>query len=229
MSDIGDQILKSMTGKTFTDVTFTKKNQAKTMASGTVIKVNNDAVTVDPNSLFQRPTKAAEHTPNLLEDSFRYELTNAPSALFDARGLPRKANKAALADYIWSSTKQVSACIPPGAYSVIDGGFLLHRLPWLSGSTYAEIFSMYSDFVIRRYKKATIVFDGYSRSPTKDAAHLHRNTPAGDILFQPEMTEDPKSSFWPILLTSNVSLTYSATPLRTGAMKCCILMEMLIV
>lgn len=123
-NDIGHQILHSMTGKPFTDVTFMKKNQMKTMASGTVIKANNDAVTVDPNLLFQRLTKAAEHTPNLLEDSFRYELTNVPTSLFDTHGLTRKANKASLADYIWSSTKQVAASIPPGAYSVIDGGSL---------------------------------------------------------------------------------------------------------
>ena len=189
--EIGDQILKSMTGKVFSDVTFTKKNQAKTMVSGTVIKTKNETVTVDPNLLFQRLTKAAEKTPNLLEDSFKYKLTNVPSSLFDAHGLPRKAKKAALADYIWSSTKQVSACIPSGAYSVVDGGFLLHRLPWPSGSTYSEIIAMYSDFVTQRYKQVSIVFDGYSMPSTKDAAHLHRtkqNTVTVDIAFQPDMT-----------------------------------------
>lgn len=57
------------------------------------------------------------------------------------------------------------------------------------GSTYTEIADMYSAFVIRKYKKATVVFDGYIGSSTKDAAHLRRNTAAArDISFQPQMT-----------------------------------------
>jgi hypothetical protein len=59
--------------------------------------------------------------------------------------------------------------------TILDGGSLLHHLPWTKGKRYEKLCQMYVDFIIAKYGSATIVFDGYGEDPsTKDAAHLRR-------------------------------------------------------
>lgn len=64
---------------------------------------------------------------------------------------------------------------------VLDGGALLHRLPWEVGKTYGEIVENYIGYVQRHYEQSVvIVFDGYSnRLSTKDVAHKRRNATTG--------------------------------------------------
>ena len=46
------------------------------------------------------------------------------------------------------------------ATMVLDGGALLQHIPWKKGATYSEILSMYTEYVIKKYGQAIIVFDG---------------------------------------------------------------------
>ena len=65
--------------------------------------------------------------------------------------------------------------IPDDTDYVIDGGALLRRVIW-RGSTYKEIIRQYLTFVMARYGKCTIVFDGYTLQKTiKDHEHLRRS------------------------------------------------------
>ena len=58
---------------------------------------------------------------------------------------------------------------------VLDGGSLLHRICGAKGKTYGEIAVSCSQFVLRKYDKAIVVFDGYDTGPsTKDITHLRR-------------------------------------------------------
>ena len=58
---------------------------------------------------------------------------------------------------------------------VIDGGALLHRVPWPRGSTYESVSHLYAMYVTQKYGGAAIVFDGYNDDPTtKYATHLRR-------------------------------------------------------
>lgn len=100
-----------------------------------------------------------------------------PPALFDSSLLPRKANKPVLADAIWASTSNNQTTCPAlDVYYVLDGGALLHRLPWPRNLTYADVCLLYVEYVKRRYNRATIVFDGYSDGPsTKDCTHERRS------------------------------------------------------
>ena len=43
----------------------------------------------------------------------------------------------------------------------LDGGSLVHRIPWQRGITYNDICRLYTNYVIIRYGHAIIVFDGY--------------------------------------------------------------------
>ena len=58
---------------------------------------------------------------------------------------------------------------------VLDGGSLLPRICWTKDKTYGEIAVSCSQFVLRKYDKAIVVFDGYDTGPsTKDITHLRR-------------------------------------------------------
>ena len=60
---------------------------------------------------------------------------------------------------------------------VIDGGMLLHRIPWTIGSSYKDICASYASF-LSTYTSCTIVnvFDGYHCYSTKDMVHKVRVT-----------------------------------------------------
>ena len=90
--------------------------------------------------------------------------------------LRRQANKPALADAIWRITKNSQTGGPTGnVHFVLDGGALLHRVPWPHGITYDAICSLYVQYVANKYGKATVVFDGYQNGPsTKDGTHQRR-------------------------------------------------------
>ena len=53
---------------------------------------------------------------------------------------------------------------------VLDGGDLLHKLPWPKLSKYGELYEMYVKYVIGHYDPqwTTIVLDRYSGPSTKD-------------------------------------------------------------
>ena len=58
---------------------------------------------------------------------------------------------------------------------VLDGGALVHRIPWQRGKTYNDICRLYTNYVTIRYGHAIIVFDGYQEElSTKYDAHERR-------------------------------------------------------
>ena len=57
----------------------------------------------------------------------------------------------------------------------LDGGALLHRIPWNDGSTYEEIWQQNVTYVDHHYSKPAVVFDGYKSGPiTKDSTQQRR-------------------------------------------------------
>jgi len=58
---------------------------------------------------------------------------------------------------------------------VLDGGSLLHQVPWKTGMLFSEISESYVRYINNRYPNAVIVFDGYASGPsTKDTTHIRR-------------------------------------------------------
>ena len=107
----------------------------------------------------------------------RYELSPFPPALFEARNVFRKADKPQLAhDFRDHASDAMLDCVPESTRHVVDGGSLLHRVPWQLGTRYGEIAKSYTDFAIRPYGQATTgVFDGYEDGPSiKDNTHQRR-------------------------------------------------------
>jgi len=59
-------------------------------------------------------------------------------------------------------------------FNVVDGGSLLHKVVWQSGSKIKEIVSQYQKFA-NNYGETIVVFDPYENAPsTKDHEHLRR-------------------------------------------------------
>ena len=89
----------------------------------------------------------------------KYELCSHPPTLFESSYLPLQANKAILTDVLWKSIEQQQRQPSSDVQHVLDGGALLHSLPWPRGSTYD---SMCVRYVPQKYGTATVkVFDGY--------------------------------------------------------------------
>ena len=171
-----------MVGKNAHDYSFRKKDQVVTLACKTAVRLSEGNIQVDPQLLFQRlsfvATGGQYDNP---QSFFKFEMCSYPPALFDSSLLPRKANKPVLADAIWTRTKNEQTTKPTGkVHYVLDGGALLHRIPWPRGLTYTEILSLYVQHVTQRYNQATVVFDGYEEGPsTKDCVHQRRSGVSG--------------------------------------------------
>ena len=58
---------------------------------------------------------------------------------------------------------------------MLDGGALLHRIPWPRGSpTYKEVCDLYCSYVCRKYGRVIVVFDGYDEMLTKAMTQQRR-------------------------------------------------------
>ena len=101
-----------------------------------------------------------------------YEYCNCPPALFEAKDRLVKAVKSQLAAVIWS---EVPLLEPPPSQNfkyVLDGGALLHRIPWQLEDTYGKRLQDYGNYVTKHCGQAVVVFDGYEAGPsTMDSTH----------------------------------------------------------
>ena len=76
---------------------------------------------------------------------------------------------------------------------VLNGGSLLHNIPWTKDESFIDIAKRYVAYVCKCYVKVAVVFDGYvAGSTTKDAAHERRF--AGIIVPAVHFHENTRSS-----------------------------------
>lgn len=190
---VGRSILESMQGKSVAEYKFRKRDQVTTLAASTYIAIEGERLQIDPKQLFQRLVVAGTGTIDPIT-LFSYELAAYPTALFDNSLLMRLPDKASLQTGL---VKKVPSCVcmevqcPGDVVHVVDGGALLQRLPWPSHTTFAQLSSLYVEYVHNHYKCAVVVFDGYESGPsTKDEAHQRRSRLSNigaEVDFKPEM------------------------------------------
>ena len=59
---------------------------------------------------------------------------------------------------------------------VIDGGALLHMVPWKNNVTYGDICEQYCSFLNKKYGECIVIFDGYNNGPSiKDHEQSRRS------------------------------------------------------
>ena len=177
---IGKAIVQGMRGTPQQKYTFKRSMQAVPINEKSLVKLDGESLHIDTQLLFQRLTTAADRYIEDVSSVFQFELSSVPSSLFDNNGFPREPQKSTLADAIWKQCRfeeSTPTNVTPTNAVVVDGGSLLHKLPWKIGDSFHEICSSYSCYLKQRYQNSTtIVFDGYSAGPdTKDVAHLRRS------------------------------------------------------
>ena len=139
--------------------------------------LNKEHVQIDPQLIFQRLLVVAANKGMDLQEVFKYELCGYPATFFDSTFAPREADKPVLADALWNKVKLSKMSQPNQPLYVLDGGALLHRIPWKHGATFGEICSSYVYYVCNKYGRCIVVFDGYCDGPSvKDATHLRRGS-----------------------------------------------------
>ena len=108
-----------------------------TIASKFSVKVDGEAVPVDPHLLLQRLTLAGKSN---LEEA----LSTYPPTLFESQDLLNGPQKASFADAVWSNISKKDPLIPKQVKYILDGGALLHQIPLVIGSTFGNIIDQYT-------------------------------------------------------------------------------------
>ena len=133
-----------------------------------------------------------------------------PPAIFEALS----ANKPALADAIWVLMPKYVVEPTGQSQYVLDGGSLVHRIPWQRGTTYNDICRQYTNYVTIRYGYAIIMFDGYQEElSTNDCAHEphpdERAGPTVDFARDMAIKSKKKKTYFPTRTTTSDSLGQS--------------------
>ena len=106
------------------------------MAQQNVLQHSNEPIQIDPQLLFQWLITAG--TGNVqLDEIFQFELCSYPPTIFEARYVMRPADKPALADAIWVLMPKYVVEPTGQSQYVLDGGFLVHRIPLQRDTTYS--------------------------------------------------------------------------------------------
>ena len=173
----GESVLSKMEGTSPLTFTFKKDMQAKQIPASSNILTKETKITLDPDLLFQRLITVC--TEDEQSDALKHELAHHPMSLFDDEGFMRDGKKSDLGKYIVETYKchDVIPNISNESWKkVVDGGMLLHRLPWQIGSTFSSILYSYVKHVENTIgENLYIFFDGYLDSNTKDQCHRKRN------------------------------------------------------
>ena len=110
-----------------------------------------------------------------MEEIFQFELFSYHPAIIEAMYVMRPANIPTLADAIWVLMPKYVVELSGQSHYVLDGGSLVHRIPWQRGTIYDDVCRQYTNYVTRKYGHDIIVFDGYQEElSTKDGVHERR-------------------------------------------------------
>ena len=184
---VGESILTEMEGQAVEAWKFKKSLTVKMFSSSRHVETISDSANIDQQLLFQRLMLARDREGLDDEEVFSHELCAFPPSMFESSGLPLNPKKSTIADYLWTEFKQTSAEMPLIADYVLDGGDLIHKIPWVRNMSAKSIVDKYIDFVTKAYgRSTTIVFDGYTSGPqTKDIAQMRRKggVSSNEVLF----------------------------------------------
>jgi hypothetical protein len=175
--DKGEIILKSKLGMDFKNLHFKRIDKILPLAADfRAIKIKDVTEVVDLVQLFMRVVHLRLDETDFIA-CLSYELSPVSASLFTEFGIMREATKSDLANELHKFTlsESITDCEPQNF--VLDGGFILHKIPWPRCLKFGEIIN----FIVQRVlqygfpQKITVVFDGYNNElSTKSAAHSRR-------------------------------------------------------
>jgi hypothetical protein len=187
---VGQQIMLQMDNVIFGDVVLKKAAQARTLADVCCKVIGaSSKLPVDSTVLFNRLLVVAQRSAADMAPYFAYELTALPTSLFkDAISL-RKTDKSQLAKELLKNADLTVSSIAAD-HTVIDGGWLLHKVKWQQGGLHRDTIGQYERYILQHFGlNVTVIFDGYDSGPnTKDYEHMRRAAKcAPDIVFDINM------------------------------------------
>ena len=165
---------KELDGKSFIDKFRVRGKVRNLTLLKRTVRVNEKDIVIDSLTIFNLLVFASERE-STLEDSLQYELTAMPMSLFNNEQMTRKANKAALGQYLKNVFDCTVISTNPSSPLIIDGGWQLYPITSFTGfETYGDIANEYLKLVPKpEQRKVIVVVDGYARS-TKDHEHQRR-------------------------------------------------------
>ena len=178
-----------MEGKNVRDYVFRKQDQVVPIDKALEVKVGKNSVEIDPQLLFQRLVTASTNCGELNE-VFAYELCSYPPALFHTTDVLLEADKPPLANAMWKIVSNIEITVPQEHTFVLDGGALLHRISWVTGKTWQDMANSFCTYVVNKYDKSCVVFDGYeSGLSTKQGTQSRRarGVVGPTVHFTPDM------------------------------------------
>ena len=183
---IGQAIQQKLNDVSIEDSTIRRKDQVRTLVClRTAVPVDkNEKVFINPLVLFSRLTTLLKQEEKKC-DQFAFELTPDPTSLFKD-GKMRKPVKSTLRNHVLKFDLKENK--RPGAdVCVVDGGMLLHNMPWFLQCTYNDLINHCLDYVIKCYgygNEICVVFDGYEddkSTKTQEHANHSMGCVAADI------------------------------------------------
>ena len=135
----GESIFENMEGTCLLTFSFKKVIQAVQIPSSSSILAKETKVALDPEFYFQRFTTVCLDDDQ--KDNLKHEFAYHPMSLFNDEGFMQNLKKSELGNYIVG--KYIFHDVIPNIESeqgkkVVDGGMLLHRLPWQVGRTFFQ-------------------------------------------------------------------------------------------
>jgi len=201
--EVGMKGVLEICGQDFGTVKFKRSQRVKSLAlMNSGIPVGDNVVPINPTTLFQRIT-VAKHSEKELEEFLSYDLAPYSLTLFDHLHPKREGlRKTAKSTLYKAFTPLPSTQLSGQVKYVIDGGHLLHRVPWTTGTSFSNICDSYITYIKKHYgPQPVVVFDGYpplSASGTKTAERMKRSrkTSSVDILIDDRLVPTmSKASF----------------------------------
>ncbi|KAE8746843.1 hypothetical protein FOCC_FOCC006402 [Frankliniella occidentalis] len=177
--EVGMAEWRKCVGTPLSSLTLRRNARVRTFASvGVTSKAGVDpTLSVRPEQLFHRILCRMNEQGSagvLLPESLAYELDHFPPSLFE-KSIMREPSKASFMAIINGYIAGEKCPLPPTPSYTVDGGFLLHRVPWPDFATFNTVCDVYLSYVKNAYGPLChVVFDGYERNGIKDHTHMRR-------------------------------------------------------
>lgn len=148
--DVGMKILQSIENKNVFEHSFERCKQVVRLSSKNEVFIDGEMVIMDPDTLFQRLLLLilqSDRNEDERQAAFCYELCHKAPSLFDQTGLMREANSSTLLKSLAAKTGSVVnsnfAERSLDISYVLDGDWLISKMPWHNGESFDTICDRY--------------------------------------------------------------------------------------
>ena len=119
--------------------------------------IDSERVMVNPALIFQRLAAVACTSGSDLNEVLSFELCSVLPYLFSSFEMKKTDNKVSLTNTMMKIEELDGPMTLPNSQRVLDGGWLVHKIPWTAGCTHSEMVGSSVDYVTRHLAQAVVV------------------------------------------------------------------------